>query len=40
MPGDFPDWKVVEARIVAQPRLRLAYQDAGMRAYELAEWSP
>ncbi len=38
--GNFPDWLEVESQIAAQPRLRLAYDDGDVRAYELTEWQP
>jgi hypothetical protein len=37
---DFPDWPEVESQIAAQSRLRLAYDDGDVRAYELTEWGP
>jgi hypothetical protein len=37
-PDDFSDWDATQAQINSQPRLRLAYEDAGMRAYELTDW--
>jgi len=39
-PDDFAGWPEVERTIAAQPRLRLAYDDGAVRAYELTEWRP
>ena len=39
-PDDFAGWAGVERTIAAQPRLRLAYDDGAVRAYELTEWRP
>jgi hypothetical protein len=37
---DYPDWASLQSQIETQPRLRLAYDDGAVRAYELTEWRP
>lgn len=39
-PANFSDWPDMESRLAAQPRLRLAYDDGTVRAYELMEGRP